>query len=1832
MKKILLFLFVLSVFGCKKKNTQNRVIENFKLDESFGAYISEYTTGTVSVDSKLSVRFSNIVIQHSDINTVVDESIFKISPSVKGKAIWQSENLLVFTPEERFEYDENYEYSVNIGQLYKDVPSDKKTAKFSFHSGALDYSISFNNISYPANEDAPLSIKGNITSSEFVEKEKIEELISAKIGRQKQDIEWNHHTSRSHYFTINNVSRKEDESIVSFVWKDKNHNTKFEGKKDITIHPIGVFQVFSSEVSNTSGGEIKVNFTSKLDKRQALEGLVRIDGYKGKLKYDISDSQLSIYPKGKVKSPFQLTIDKSILSENGRSMKIDYSINHSFAPIEPKVRLLGKGVVVPNNEEVIFPFEAINLKGVTVEVFKIFEDNVLQFLQNGNLNYDYNLSPVGRIVHQQKVDLPSLNSESNDAEFVRYALDLQRMITPDPGAIYRVRIGFEKSDVVSFPCKDEDEVVSQVLSTRDGFTSIMDNNRRYSSYRWEDRNDPCKPAYYRRHNFISRNVLASNIGIIVKKGNNKSLDLFLSDLKTVEPINGASAEVYDYQQQKIGEGFSDTDGMIAMENIKSASFVIIKNGNEFGYINIQDRQANSLSEFDVSGRSKKKGIDGFIYGERGVWRPGDTIFLNFMLDDVAHKLPKNHPVSLTIKDSRGKQKYEKTVTGHVGQIYDFPVATSENDPTGNWTATIKVGGSSFQKILKVETIKPNRLKINFDVEDGDIDMTRMLEVPFSSQWLHGAPAGPLKAKVDVKFSAVTTKFSGYNKYEFDDPARKIGTSSFSVFDTNLKEDGTANITYKPTKDWKPAGKVKVDFKTKVFEKGGNFSEDNLTKGADFYKSYIGVNVPKSRWGGKFIKINDDSKIEIVSLDKDGKPVPNKKLSVGLYNANWSWWYDRGYSEKYRYNTSSHNGAIKKEKITTNAKGEAEYPVKFSDYGNYMVRICDEESGHCTGDMFYVGHSWGRAKDREGPQQLKFSTDKIKYDVGENIEVKIPSSAGSRILISIENNERVLDAFWVDGKTDETKIDIPTRAEMNSNIYIHAHLIQPHNNGANDLPMRMFGVVPVSVVDPNSEIHPVIDMAESIRPNEKYSIKVSEEKGLPMAYTIAVVDEGLLDLTRFKTPDSWAFFYAKKALGVMTWDIYDMVLDGYGGKIDQLISIGGDLGITNKGSKKASRFVPVVKHLGPFYLNPGEEKVHQLNMPNYVGSVRTMVVAKNDDAYGSAEKTSFVKKPLMVLATLPRVLGPNESFSLPANVFAMENNITDVKVSVEASDNLSIVNGKESRLAFDKRGDKQAYFDMKVGHSIGTANVKIRAQGNGEGAFDEVNIEVRNPNPFTSKVYEASIQPGENWTKEYLPFGTGGTNEGVLEISNMPSINLSKRMRYLIRYPYGCLEQTTSAIFPQLFLEEIVELSQGQKMKIDNHITKAITKLAKFQLPNGGLGYWQGANDANEWGTNYAGHFMLEAKDKGYHVPSYVLDNLINFQNNKANNEDLSDKGSKVKTQAYRLYFLAKAGVANIGAMNRLRKNSYLDVTSGHILAVAYALIGQKDIASELIANKDYNLSTYRETGGTYGSDLRDLSMIVEAQLAIGDKVEATKLVKKISERLGSAKWYSTQSTAYALLSVGKFFKSYEKDDLKYSFKTSGSQLESGVTVKSTVQKDIEVQDEGLQSVFVQNDSKAIIYVRYVLSGQLPPGEEEPASNKHISLSVSYVDEDGKKMDPASIKQGTDFTAIVSVKNLMSKGRLIEEVALTQIFPSGWEVQNERMSVVNEETSSNYEHREIRDDRVYTFFDLKRDVSTFRLKLNATYAGRFYLSPVYAEAMYDNDIQAKTQGQWVEVVK
>ncbi|MDG1714405.1 MG2 domain-containing protein [Lacinutrix sp.] len=1844
--------------SCTKKETETDNLFKFR------DYISYTTSGRISTTSSIQISLAKEV-EGWEIGNEIDKNLISIKPHVSGNLKIANKHALTFTPNEALDPDTEYSVTVKLREIYPDIPSEYSDYTFQFKTITPNFNVVTNDLQSYSKEWQYLL--GVVKSEDNITTEQAKQLVEASQGGKKLNIEWNEERvpSRFFEFKIDSISRKVEDSEILLKWNGKVIEADNSGENTVKIPGKNNFTITKIDAIQNPEQYLSINFSDPIKKQQNFDGLITIQNIKSP-KYIVAGNVLKVYPDSKITGNVRLDVFQGILNTEGYKLKKPFSEFISFHEIKPNVRLINSGVILPNSQELKFNFEAVNLKKVDLKVIKIYEDNVLQFLQDNELQggNENSIRQVGRRIAKQTITLINDDVE-NSGKWKTYSADLSKIFKADPGALYRIEVSFKKgyslyncevnTNITNSEDNEdyyedeyyEDEYYGDEYSENtsedqeqreeDYWDNVTYRYRSYS-YNWRERDNPCHAAYYNQDREISQNLLASNLGVIVKKGTNNNYYFAVTNILNTNVEAGAKVTLYNYQQQEISSINTDQEGLATMQVKSHAAFAIVSKNNNKTYIKLRDGRALSLSKFDVSGNHLQRGLKGYIYGERGVWRPGDSLHLTFILDDNGNKLPKGHPVKMEVTDPNGKLAYKKITSENVNDFYTFTVPTSTENKTGNWNAKVSVGGATFYKSLKIETVKPNRLKIKVDFKDEVLSGSEALNGTLNVNWLHGAPAKNVKTEIKAKFSNAYTPFKNYKDYTFKDPSRSFSQEELNVFEGNVNEEGFAEINNKLSVGQNAPGMLNVQFLVRAFENGGDFSMDAFTKQYAPYKSFVGLRSPKGRAYGSFYT-DENQTFDIVVVDDQGKPIKRNGLEVKVYKVEWRWWWNSSYDNLSKYTSSSFHRPFMNSIINSDSKGKASVTINVpeAEGGRYLIRVYDPKSGHATGRTAYFYKNWWKRQpsgDKEAAKMLVFAADKENYNVGETAKITFPSGTEGRALISIENGTEVIEHKWLKTKAGETVVDIPITKAMAPNVFVNISLLQPHASTENDLPLRLYGVIPILVEDPNTKLEPEIRMPSVLRPEEEFTVIVSEKNDKSMTYTIAMVEEGLLDLTRFKTPNAWSAFYAREALGVKTWDVFDDVIGAYSGSIDQIFAIGGDGSAAGGKNKKANRFKPVVKVLGPFILEAGGRTTHNIKMPNYIGAVRTMVVAGNTktQAYGSTAKSVEVKKPLMVLATLPRKLSPGEKVTLPVTVFAMEPKVKNVDIKLKLSNGITIVGEQSKTLSFAKPDEQMAFFELDVSQANGINTVEVIATGNGEKSTYKVELDVENVNPITSKALDKTLEKSASTSLDFETFGVVNSNSATVEFSTMPPMDFSRRLQYLVQYPHGCVEQTTSGVFPQLYLNEIFDIPLKKKQEIQSNIENGIKRLGNFQRPNGGMSYWMGEASANDWGTSYSGHFMLEAEKLGFVLPLTFKSNWIKYQKEAARSWRPSYKTyNSDLAQAYRLYTLALAGSPDLGAMNRLKEFGEISNEAKWRLAAAYALAGQTEASKAISKTANIEFQAPRYNYYTYGSVDRNRAMALETMVLTKDS-RMQELAKTLAKNLSSNRWMSTQTTAYSLLAMAKMVKENGGKSLDLEYTINGK-TQNIKTNSAIAQRGLKVID-GKNTLTFKNKQGNVVYVRVLNSGKLPLGEEL-TEQRGLSTSVVYKDLKGNEINIESLKQGQDFVATVTVSNL--KNERVTDVALTQIFPSGWEIVNTRFTDFGSVTKrSDARFTDIRDDRVNFYFDLnkkgKYGTNTFNVMLNASYLGTYYLPGIQAEAMYDNEFLVRTKGQWVTVEK
>ena len=1853
---LLLIMMTVGLYSCTR--TQKDIIPS----ADYAPYVNAYTGGVISQNSTIRIELTHDQPM-VDLNSELKNNPFSFSPSLKGKAYWVSNNTIEFVPEEgTLKPGTLYEGTFQLGDFIE-VDKKLKEFNFSFRVQERNFTLQLESLPITATQPDEINIKGEIRFSDVVKKEEVEKMLTASDGKKSYPVEVTATDNLTRYqFSIRQIPREADDYPLTITANGNPAGIDRKQSEEVLIPAKDCFRFMSAERIEQPENGIEIVFSAPLSTTQDLKGLIEIPEVSSSI-FQISENRIFIYFEANTQNKLTLNIHEGVKDSQGKALGTSHTISFSEVSLKPQVEMSTSAAILPDSKSLIIPFRAVNLYAVDLSVIRVFENNVLMFMQTNSLASANELRRSGRLVYKKTLWLAK-DASKDIHHWGDYSIDLAGLIHQEPGAIYRVILSF-RQEYSAYPCggNENQDMKFADSNTSDGLTKVSGSvlseedeaiwntpeayyyysggTMDWSVYRWTERDNPCHPSYYMNSDRIAAcNVFASNLGMIVKRNSLNKLWIAVSNILDTKPIGKAQVTAYNFQLQPIGKGETNGDGFVEITP-KGVPFIIVaESEKQKAYVRVVDGEEQSVSRFDVGGKDIQKGLKGFIYGERGVWRPGDTLHISFILEDREKRIPDKHPVALEIYNPRG-QFYTKMIsTQGMNGFYTFDVPTQATDPTGLWNAYIKVGGTTFHKGLRIETIKPNRLKINLALPKILQATDKDVYAPLTSTWLTGATASKLKAKIEMSLSKVNTQFKNYGQYIFNNPATNFTTIKTDVFDGTLDAEGKASVTLKVPTATEAPGMLNATFTTRVFEPGGDASIYTQTIPFSPFTSYVGINLNQPK--GKYIETDKDHVFDIVTVNTQGQLVNRTNLEYKIYRIGWSWWWENsGESFGTYINNSSITPVASGNLQTRGGKASFKFRVDYPSWGRYLVYVKDKESGHATGGTVYIDWpEWrGRSSktDPSGIKMLAFSLNKDSYEIGETATAIIPAAAGGRALVSIENGSTVLRQEWIEvSNGGDTKYTFKITPEMTPNVYLHISLLQPHAQTVNDLPIRMYGVVPVFVTNSQTVLQPQIQMPEVLRPETNFNVTVSEKSGKPMTYTLAIVDDGLLDLTNFKTPAPWNDFYSREALGIRTWDMYDNVLGASSGSYSSLFSTGGDATL-KPADAKANRFKPVVKFIGPFYLGKGKSQTHTLKLPMYVGSVRAMVVAGQDGAYGNAEKTAFVRTPLMMLSTLPRVLSIQEEITVPVNIFAMENQVKNVTVSLQASGGgVQIVGANQQSLKFTQPGDQLVFFTLKTGSKTGKATIHLTANGGGQQTKETIEIDVRNPNPVVTLRNSQWIEAGQSKELSYNLSGSSTNNQIKLEVSRIPSVDISRRFDFLYNYQHHCTEQLTSKALPLLFVAQFKTIDKTEAEKIKTNVQEAIRQIYGRQLPNGGFVYWPGNAVADEWISSYAGMFLTLAQEKGYAVHANVLNKWKRFQRAAAQNWRMPQEASGWQQwqselqQAFRLYTLALAGVPEYGAMNRMKEQTGLSIQAKWRLAAAYALTGKMKPAEELVYNVETTVNPYSSMNQIYGSSDRDEAMILETLILMNRERDALQQAKVVSKNLSQEDWFSTQSTAFALMAMGRLAEKLS-GTLDFVWSWNDKQQPAVKSAKAVFEKEIATTPKS-GTVSVKNQGKGALSVDLITRTQLL-NDTLPAISDNLRMDIRYANLNGTPLSVNDIIQGTDFMAITSISNISGTSDYTN-LALTHIIPSGWEIYNERMVAPKTEnvaadgsgqSVSKYSYQDIRDDRVLTYFNLRRgETKVFTVRLQATYAGNFILPAVQCEAMYDVNVQARSK--------
>lgn len=1770
-----------------------------------------------------------------------------LTPKPSGEWKIMGKNQITFTPSSAYSFKTDLNLELDVGLLLENTEKKKGIS--------LTFNIAHPEFKLISGELIPDEKKENIFRFEGIGETDIPETLASiekmltadlKMGNSKSNpaIKVSQGAASNQYkISIKEISRKKQVQELNLSWNLEALGGEGSSSASFTVAALSVFQVTS--FSQETGSEIQVNFSDMLDSSQDLRGFIRLESSpEMPFRYSIDGYKLKIFSQnGLFPDNTRLSVLPGIKNSRGKKLETQADFSITVAWEKPSIRFTKAGNLIPAKEMSVL-VSTKNISGLMLEAFQIYDKNMTQFLQINTIDGSYELNRVGEPVWRQSFDLEWNSSMKNKT--VQHSLDLSKLIKKFPGGMFELRASFTKKHSMyesssksnefshlPFP-KDISEIENfKNIETDYWNNSDIEDEDRYKF--WSNRENPNHPAFYlpsySNYCMAIKRILVSNIGLSAKKDREGKLYISAADLLTAEPMSGVNISLFNFAQKEFESGKTDGDGLLMLKNENDAFLIRAEKSGDVNWLPLNS-EVLSTSHFQVEGESSKKGVKGYIYGERGVWRPGDDIHLVFILQDLEKNLPKDYPVKFYLEDPLGKKTDTKVFTSSVDGFYRIDTKTNAQDKTGTWYAIVTAGGKSWSKSIKVESIVPNRLFVNLDPK-AKYFSEGYNPVVLGGEWLHGAKASGLKAEISARYVLNRTPFENYKNYNFINPELSVQQDSNKIWEGTLNDSGKADINLYLSSEAKAPGKLKAIFETRIYEPSGAFSTENKVFDYSPYSRYVGMQIPKSDDEYRdMLYTNKDQTLYFAVLDPEGNPVKEGvNLSVNLYKLEWYWWWEAD-EESANYTNSRYTQHIKNWNISAKG-GKAELNMKVSngDWGRYLITVSDPNGGHSSAQVVYFDwEGWASRKtsDESSDSIIMLTTDKAKYYADDTAEITFPGYEGAKALITLEKNGRVLKQEWIKSKGKIFSYKLKLDPSMAPNIYAHVSLIQEHSQTKNSLPIRMYGITPVMIENKLSRLSPVIQAEPSYEPNSKVSFTVSEEKGRPMTFTVAVVDEGLLGLTAFHTGNPWDSFYKKESSQITSWDVYKYVIGAYSGNIESILSVGGGGFIDNKTSKNAERFKPIVYFFGPFEIKAKEKKTIEFDLPQYIGALRIMAVAGKDGAYGIKEETVKVKSDLIVMPTLPRTMGIGETIEVPVTVFNGTSSEKKAKVVLKSEGAINISETKD--LSIPANSDSSVFFKVKTDKG-GIAKFTAEASASGISktakAFTEIDVLSRGI-PY-STVELINIEAGKTFAKTVPLKGENGTKSLSVEISQMPALGLENRLAYLLGYPYGCIEQITSKAFPQLYLNTITALDQTEIDKAKSNVNSVLNRYINYQLRSGGFSYWPGGGYETSWATNYAGHFMVEAKRAGYEVNDSIYQSWLSHQIDMAKNW-AGTYADSMETQAYRLYTLALAGKPEIGAMNRLKNmEQNLNSVSKAFLANAYSLAGHSSTAKAMLEKLYEPTTVYRSTGGNYSSNIRDLALILNAYTTVGETARTTNLISKLAKISSSNDWLSTQETAWILLALAPHYAFDKNKSANYEVVTEGNVIKDKLNNTSKLHN-IPVNTETAKKMEIKNTGNTPIFAAINTAGKLNPGSETRIE-ENLKLSVVYQNEDDQEVSPETLKKGQRFKMRVRVDN-KTQGSL-ENLTLSIPIPTGWEITNTRLGGDDDTDSEDerntrqlYDFQDLKDTHIYTHFALDGyGTKNFEFTGTVTYGGEYYIPAIFVEAMYDYAYRAVIPG-------
>lgn len=1775
---ILLLLGFFAFAACSKEGEVEVVNTNLETQTSLRGF--------------LSFEFNKPLVSDTAVHQWGENDLLKFEPNVPGRIRWSSSTELEFHPESQFKPATTYRITLKDELLKKYNYSGFSSGRelvFSTPNLAMEQVLAF-----WQQQNGSIELKTEISLNYPVTLAEASEFFSFSLDGE--EVAWQ----------PINISGKTIEGVVKNVEavdKDRQLQVRLKegavpasgqnGLETAQVEDFLLLSPFKIEVlsihtdHNGVSGSVEIHFSQQVTERD----IAKYFSLDPEVQFELNTADRMVVMRSDDFDPdkaYELTVSKGLKGKLGGVLRSDYVQDLNFGELQPDIRFTNrKAMYLGSKGNKNIEVQIVNIDQVEVKVYKIYPNNIQHYLQQGYYNDNW-----GDEYYNNYYSGDNIRPE--DMGDVVFSSVIKTDSLPPHGAARIFNFNFEDK----LP----------------GYDGLMVLELRSTENYW---------------NWASKVIAFSDIGLIAKVGE-KTVTVFANSIRNAEPLNNVELTVLGRNNQKVGTAKTNSNGVAVVEikNPGAENFepgmVMAKNGADFSFL-VLDRTDIQTSRYDVGGyRQSEAAYHTFTYGERDIYRPGETIHLVTIARTKDLAVPKDMPFSVVILGPDGREVARQRKTTNEQGSFEIAFPTLETAMTGGYNFQIlgPTGVYLGAYNVAVEEFVPHRIKTTVHLEPEEPKAGDEVALNIEAVNLFGPPAANRNYQVAFNLRKEYFSPANFEGYSFD-VANAEGDFREILVEGKTNAAGKARELFTISKDYRNMGMLRLEAYATVFDETGRPVNQLVTTRVATQPVFFGVKSP-----GTYFDVGAPVRFDLAAVDASEKLVSGQ-AKVQLVKIEYRTVLSRsgGY---FRYNSERSEKVVEEKSLSVNENGTVSFTPQNS--GSYEVRVFAKNSSTYVIAGFYAygyGFTGNQSFMVNNEGRISIKTDKEKYAPGDKARVLFTTPFEGTLLITLERNE-VLEHRYLKTANKAAELLFAIKEEYLPNVYISAVLFRPHENDGMPLTVA-HGFEPLMVEKPSNKLGVEIFAEEKTGSSATQTITVKTSPGAWVS--IAAVDEGILQVSGFETPDPYGEFYQKQALGVRTSDIYPFLFPEVSSR--QFLR-GGGAGLAKRLNPLGNRRFNLLSYWSGLQKADKRGEVrHTISIPHFSGRLRIMAVAHLNEKFGNAESSMIIADPLVVSTAFPRFLSPGDKIEVPLTITNSTAKAISAGIEISATGPVEKAASAEKSVSVQPTAEVQVPLQITADNRPGRAKLKVAVSGN-KTYIQNIDFAVRPASPLQQRSGHRTVKPGS--TAEVLidteNFIEQSTDYSVF-IASSPLAGIAGKLYELLHYPHGCTEQTTAAAFPQLYFAELTATLSGKNaQQAQANVKTAIEKLKAAQLYDGSFTYWPGEGTPNWWGSVFATHFLYEAREAGYEVPQKVLDNaaqylLMRLQKREVVNYYYKDDQKYAPREvAYSLFVLAAMQKPSNSMMNYYQGNPQLLTDDARILlAGAYALNGNQKEAQKLLPQNP-NLKSPQQTGGSFASTTRNLALSVYVLLKSDpDNAAIPELIRQLSQNVAEAKYMNTQETAFSTLALGLYAKNTAKGI------PAGTVSAGQHQIADIAKKELRLTRSTLKSnkIRVNNTGDVPLFVFWQSEGISTDGSFVQ-EDKFLSVRRSYFSRSGGQVTNSVFRQNELIVVRIALQSL--NGQTIENVAISDLLPAGLEIENARLTDNPDlnwiKNRSVPEYTDIRDDRMNLYDTATPETKYYYYMVRAVTKGEFSQGAIAAEAMYDGAIHSISGGGKVVV--